>query len=31
VRLLPLGADREERIASKQRTAEFLASLCPEI
>jgi F420-dependent oxidoreductase-like protein len=31
VRVLPIGADREERIASKKRTGEFLASLCPEI
>jgi 5,10-methylenetetrahydromethanopterin reductase len=31
VRLLPLGADREARIASKQRTEEFLGSLCPEL
>jgi F420-dependent oxidoreductase-like protein len=31
VRLLPVGADREARIASKQRTEAFLASLCPQI
>jgi F420-dependent oxidoreductase-like protein len=31
IRLLPLGASREERIASKERTTAFLASLCPMI
>jgi alkanesulfonate monooxygenase SsuD/methylene tetrahydromethanopterin reductase-like flavin-dependent oxidoreductase (luciferase family) len=31
IRPLPIGADREERVASKKRTLEFLASLCPEI
>ena len=30
VRVLPLGSNREERIASKQRTIDFLGSLCPE-
>ncbi len=29
VRVLPLGGNREERIASKQRTIDFLGSLCP--
>ena len=29
VRVLPIGADREARIASKQRTLDFLASCCP--
>jgi F420-dependent oxidoreductase-like protein len=31
VRTLPLGSDRDERLASKRRTEAFLASLCPEI
>jgi 5,10-methylenetetrahydromethanopterin reductase len=31
VRTLPLGKDRESRLASKHRTEAFLASLCPEI
>jgi F420-dependent oxidoreductase-like protein len=31
VRLLPYGKSRDERIASKQRTLEFLSSICPEI
>jgi F420-dependent oxidoreductase-like protein len=31
VRILPLGSDRESRMASKARTTEYLASLCPEI
>ncbi len=31
VRVLPLGADRDARIESKQRTLELLASLCPEL
>ena len=31
VRVLPLGSNREERIASKQRTIDFLGSLCPEL
>jgi len=31
VRLLPIGSNRDERIASKQRTEAFLSSLCPEI
>ncbi len=31
VRVLPLGADREARIASKQRTLAYLSSLCPDI
>jgi len=31
VRVLPLGPDREARIASKRRTLEFLAALCPEL
>jgi F420-dependent oxidoreductase-like protein len=29
IRILPLGADRTERLASWQRTEAFLASLCP--
>src|SRR5262245_16129397 len=31
VRVLPLGPDRESRLASRQRTLEFLSSLCPEL
>jgi F420-dependent oxidoreductase-like protein len=31
VRILPLGADRDERVASKTRTFGFLSSLCPEV
>jgi F420-dependent oxidoreductase-like protein len=31
VRILPLGSDRESRVASKARTTEYLSSLCPEI
>lgn len=31
VRLLPYGKSRDERIASKQRTLDFLSSLCPEL
>lgn len=31
VRLLPFGADRDARIASRRRTEAFLASLCPEL
>jgi F420-dependent oxidoreductase-like protein len=31
VRILPLGADRTERLASWRRTEEFLSSLCPEV
>lgn len=31
VRVLPLGPDREARIASRRRTIEFLSSLCPEL
>ena len=31
VRVLPIGADRDARIESKQRTLKFLASLCPEL
>jgi len=31
VRVLPFGTDRDERIASKQRTLAYLSSLCPEI
>ena len=31
VRVLPLGADRAERLESWQRTQAFLASLCPEL
>lgn len=31
VRLLPFGSDREARIASRERTLGFLASLCPEL
>jgi F420-dependent oxidoreductase-like protein len=31
VRVLPLGRDRDARIASKKRTIEFLASLGPEL
>jgi F420-dependent oxidoreductase-like protein len=30
VRVLPFGADRAARIASKQRTIDFLSSLCPD-
>lgn len=29
VRLVPYGKSRDERIASKQRTLEFLSSICP--
>ena len=29
VRVLALGPDRESRLASRQRTLEFLSSLCP--
>jgi F420-dependent oxidoreductase-like protein len=31
VRVLPLGADRDARIASRDRTLALLASLCPEM
>lgn len=31
VRVLALGTDRESRLASRQRTLGFLASLCPEL
>jgi F420-dependent oxidoreductase-like protein len=31
VRLVPYGKSREERIASKQRTLDYLSCLCPEI
>ena len=31
VRVLPLGADREARIESRDRTLAFLSSLCPEL
>jgi len=31
VRVLPLGGDREARIASRERTLAFLSSLCPEL
>ena len=31
VRVLPIGSHREARIASRKRTLEFLASLCPEL
>jgi hypothetical protein len=31
VRVLPLGVNREEKIASRKRTEAFLASLCPEL
>jgi F420-dependent oxidoreductase-like protein len=31
VRLIAFGATREERVASKTRTQEFLSSLCPEL
>ena len=31
VRVLPLGADRAARIASRDRTLAFLSSLCPEL
>ena len=31
VRLLPVGSDRDARIASKKRTEAFLGSLCPEL
>lgn len=31
VRVLALGRDRAERIASRQRTLDFVASLCPEL
>jgi F420-dependent oxidoreductase-like protein len=31
VRVLPLGENRDARVASKQRTMAFLASLCPEL
>jgi hypothetical protein len=31
VRVLPFGSDRDARIASRDRTLEFLGSLCPAI
>jgi F420-dependent oxidoreductase-like protein len=31
IRTLPLGSNRDERLASKRRTEEYLSSLCPEI
>jgi F420-dependent oxidoreductase-like protein len=31
VRVLPLGGDRDTRIASRERTRAFLSSLCPEL
>ena len=31
VRVLPLGPDRDARLASKQRTLAFLASVCPDL
>jgi F420-dependent oxidoreductase-like protein len=31
IRTLPLGSNRDERLASKRRTEAFLSSLCPEI
>lgn len=31
VRVLPWGTSRNERIASKQRTIDYLATLCPEL
>jgi F420-dependent oxidoreductase-like protein len=31
VRVLPVGSHREARIASRKRTLEFVASLCPEL
>jgi F420-dependent oxidoreductase-like protein len=31
VRVLALGRDRDERLASRRRTIEFLASVCPEL
>jgi hypothetical protein len=31
VRVLPFGSDRDARIASRARTLELLASLCPEV
>jgi hypothetical protein len=31
VRVLPFGPYREARIASRERTLSFLASLCPEL
>ena len=31
VRVLPIGADREARIDSRDRTIAFLSSLCPEL
>ena len=31
IRILPLGADRTERLASWRRTETYLASLCPEL
>jgi alkanesulfonate monooxygenase SsuD/methylene tetrahydromethanopterin reductase-like flavin-dependent oxidoreductase (luciferase family) len=31
VRVLPFGASRDERIASRDRTLAFLSSLCPEL
>jgi F420-dependent oxidoreductase-like protein len=31
VRVLPIGADRDARIASRDRTVGFLSSLCPEL
>jgi F420-dependent oxidoreductase-like protein len=31
VRVLPLGADRDARIESRERTLAFLSSLCPEL
>jgi F420-dependent oxidoreductase-like protein len=31
IRVLPIGADRDARIASRDRTIAFLSSLCPEL
>jgi len=31
VRIVPFGANRDERIESRRRTEAFLSSLCPEL
>ena len=31
VRIVPFGANRDERIESRRRTEQFLSSLCPEL
>ena len=31
VRIVPFGANRDERIESRRRTEQFLSSICPEL